>query len=132
MADTIVYNQYDKRYNLVDGNDSSEVNDQPDLCDPIGYEPFEQQIIDLLSAGQTLANYLANKYPNGAEPPGDIEEPVPYGLDYMDWKDMQDAITASLKAQYDAAVAKQAQENSKNQQASSPPGEQPAPATPQA
>lgn len=125
--DTIVYNQYNLRPGYT--TPIGETNTEDDMCDPLGYEPFEQQIIDLFTAGANLAQYYKQQYPNGATPPDDIEEPIPYGLDYMEAIDLQKSLTASLKKQYDDAQAAQATGKTEGVSAA---GGQPDTPTPQA
>jgi hypothetical protein len=103
MADTTVYNQYDARFNML--FDDGEVNDEPDMCDPIGYEPFEQQIQDLLNSGQNLVDYFEQTFPN--EPPETDEtleqSMLPRYMDFFDTYDKFKEVNVRLKQQKDAA-----------------------------
>lgn len=106
MSDTVVYNQYDNRYAMV--FDDGETGYETDLCNPVGYEPFESQLNDLFVAGNVLSDYLAGMYPNGSpiyDDPGDETEDVSnYAYpDILAALDAQRANDARLAAQLAAA-----------------------------
>lgn len=109
MSDIVVFNQYDNRFTSV--YNDGETGYDTDLCDPVGYEPFNDQLADLFSAGENLDEYLAQQYPNGSPvyPPdgedgedGENIDPSPYAFeDTLDAlqqsKDVSDRLNAQAK-----------------------------------
>lgn len=69
----------------IDFADGEENNDE-DMCDSTGYQPFEDQINDLLASGQNLVNYFDQRYPGNDEedPEFTNEQPFPTPSDYME------------------------------------------------
>lgn len=106
--------------------DDGEVNKQPDMVDKTGWQPFEDQINDLILSGQQLDSYFADRYPDDYEDPEDTGE-VPFykPSDEMEAYDM-------LKSQYnmlrDKMVAmREAERLAKEADSASPPSSPPPP-----
>lgn len=104
MPNTTVYNQYNGRPN-IDSNDGVvyDPSEDPDMCDPIGYEPLEQQILDSYRAGDVFNAYMRDTYPNGATDDDisseETSEPFPYGLDELDSYDLAKSLMNRLLSQ---------------------------------
>lgn len=107
MSDITVYNQYDIRFTSL--FDDGEVNEGDDMCDPIGYEPFEQQVLDLLNAGETLSAWFEENYPNDYVDPEDSSDSTSSTLSelrYMDEMELRDQLSnVTIRLQQQAAAA---------------------------
>lgn len=134
MSDTTIYNQYNLRFTSM--YDDGEINDDPDMCDPIGYEPFEQQIYDLMNAGENLSAWYEENYPNDYVDPEDssdsgiMSSQLPY-MDQMDLADQLIQVNARIKDQQAQAQQAQASTSTSTPQTASPPPDTGAPSNSQ-